>query len=170
MHADDRKAFDTVLAELFGAIDKPLGEATREAFWKGLAKMTLLEFSRCRDLLLDEFSQGEAPRKFGVPDIWAAKKRLRASAPETPKTDDWHGDDWDIAANNHLMAVVMRAMLAKRVYTPEETRTLVAYKNRWSQLMRESDTGQGVPPNEQRDCWRECMRMAEERITQRLAA
>ena len=171
MQAEDRAAFEKILAELFGAIDKPLGEATREAFWKGLAKMSLLEFSRCRDLLLDELSQGEAPKKFAVPDIWSAKKRLRTPAPTASQSDGWTGDVWDIAANNHLLAYVMRVALAHRKLARDETLTLVAFKNRWSELMRVAADGQdGVPPIEQMATWRECMRMAEEAMLAELAA
>jgi hypothetical protein len=38
----DRKAFDEILGEIFAAIDKPLGESQRSAFWKALTDLSLL--------------------------------------------------------------------------------------------------------------------------------
>ena len=78
MQASDRAEFETILEELFAAFDKPLTDAKREAFWKGLQRMTLVEFARCRDLLLEELSDGEPRRTFAVSDVWAARHRLRA--------------------------------------------------------------------------------------------
>jgi hypothetical protein len=156
----DKPAFETILRELFGAIDKPLSESTIEGFWKGLAKMSLLEFSRCRDLLLDELSQVEAPKKFAVPDIWAAKKRLRSAPVVTDGQPPWKGDKWDEAGNWRLYAIVLRAALARSKISDAQMRAYVAFKNRWADLMRESAVGDEVPLDEQNDSWKSCMAMA----------
>lgn len=42
--------------------------------------------------------------------------------------------------------------------------TLVAFKNRWVELMLVSATDEGVPIGEQEDCWNGCMKQAEELI------
>ena len=47
---------------------------------------------------------------------------------------------------------------------------LVAFKNRWADLMRQSATAEGVPIAEQEACWNECVRMAEAEIARELAA
>lgn len=48
--------------------------------------------------------------------------------------------------------------------------TLVAMKNRWVELMQQSAGPNGVPPDEQNQSWRECMRQAEEIIAAEKAA
>lgn len=81
MEAGDRKAFDTILGEIFAAIDKPLGDAKTEAFWKALQRLTILEMARIRDEMLASLETSEAPKSFSVSDVWALKRRLRAKAP-----------------------------------------------------------------------------------------
>lgn len=157
MQAEDRPAFDRILAELFGAIDKPLGESTREGFWKGLQKMSLIEFARVRDLLMDDFSAGNAPKRFGVPDIWEAKKRLRAAAPPTDDQPRWTGDDWDIRGNWRLMSRILRAVVNRQAYSPEQIRALVAFKNHWTEIMRAASKDGEVSLAEQSETWDLCM-------------
>ena len=48
--------------------------------------------------------------------------------------------------------------------------TLVAMKNRWVEVMQQSAGPDGVPPDEQNQCWAECMRTAEETIAAERAA
>lgn len=189
----DRPAFERILRELFGALDKPLTEHQRNAFWKGLSRMSLTEFERCRDHILRSLEDGEPPRRFGVDSIWAARQQLRASGPpevSKPRDDGFRGDRWDIAANRHLLGYIT-GQLAKnsRRYgrpaswqgmktlttphadaSPEFVRhvqMLVAHKNRWAETMREIDAasgGNGVPVEDQRDIWAECMRRAQDEI------
>lgn len=107
------------------------------------------------------------------------------------KPADWQGDRWDIAANRHLLAYIVRRMtanphaygrpasyLAMRATTsrenphadaPEFVRAveiLVAYTRAWAQDMREwadPQTGQiGRPPvAAQQAAWEDCMARAE---------
>lgn len=191
MEGTDRVDFERLLAELFGALDKPLTEAKREGFWKGLVRMSLVEFARCRDQLLSELQEAGAPKSFGVSDVWAAKRRLRAPPVlfehEKPK-DDWKGDHWDIAANRHLLAYLLGHRIPGRGpsyaamrdptrledkildASPEfvaNVKTLVAYKNAWAQDMRD----EVAPSLEfQRKCWDECMERAKAAFAQREAA
>jgi hypothetical protein len=170
---EERKAFDANLAEIFAAIDKPLGDATREAFWKGLQDMSILEFARIRDLLLQDFRErDEPPRKFTLGDIWTTRKRLRAAAPPKDDTPKWDGDVWDQVANQQLLRHITTRIPADplRYGHRSELRfatninALVAMKNRWAAIMREAAGPDGVPASEQRQCWDECMRQAEEII------
>jgi hypothetical protein len=174
VHAEDRQAFDTIIAEMFGAIDKPLGEATREAFWKGLQRMSIVELSRCRDQLLDDLQEGERPRTFGVPNVWALKNRLRAIAPEKRADDGWRGDDWDVRANHRLLAYVLKAAVHRRHFDVKQTHVLVAMKHRWAELMRRSADGSTeldrVPMEDQNQVWGACMGMAEETIAAKRVA
>ena len=196
MQDGDRKAFDEILAEIFAAIDKPLGESQRSVFWKGLHDLGLVEFARIRDLMVLDFRQREEPpRKFTIADIWAAKRKLRAAAPapesEVPR---WTGDEWDMVANRQLLGHIARSIARdpqcygkgptvrglKNTTTPNAdaspgfvraVNTLVAFKNQWAQLMRDSaDAENCVPGTEQRQCWDHCMRMAADAIALKRAA
>lgn len=196
MQADDRNLFEVILAELFAAIDKPLGEAQREAFWKGLQRMHIVEFARCRDQLLDELEKGEAPRKFGVPDIWAAKRRLRASAPPAnqAKEPEWAGDAWDEDASEHLQGYIRRRLSAdpqafgrpasymgmKTSTTPNAdaspefvraVQKLVIAKNLWAADMREiAPEPEDVAPEVKQAAWEEYIRSVEADMQQPVAA
>jgi len=77
----ERLAFETILGEMFAAIDKPLGDAKIEAFWKGLQRLSILDMARIRDEMLVSLETTEPPKIFSVSDIWAIKRRLRARAP-----------------------------------------------------------------------------------------
>lgn len=186
----DRIEFNGILAELFAAIDKPLGEAQRGAFWKGLRQMSLVEFSRCRDKIVTDLADGEAPRKFGVSDVWVAKGKLRAAQPMQHADDGWRGDEWGSAANRHLLEHLKRVVSANpQIYgrgasyeamrdparlhdktldaSPEFVRNvgiLVRFKNLWADQMRLSADKDGVPIPEQQETWRECVRLADEEI------
>jgi hypothetical protein len=169
----DRKAFDEILAEIFASIDKPLGEAQRSVFWKGLKDLSVLEFARIRDLLVRDYRErDEPPRKFTLADVWTARKRLRAAPPPQECGPKWDGDVWDQVANQQLLRHITTRIPADPMRYGHRTspvfasniRALVAMKNRWASLMREAAGPAGVPAREQRDCWDSCMRMAEEAI------
>lgn len=191
MQESDRSEFEKCLAEIFAAIDKPLGEAQREAFWRGLRQMSLVEFSRCRDKILADLAEGETPRKFGVSDIWVVKGKLRAALPMHHTDDGWRGDDWLAAANGHLLGYIRKQLAADSMRygagpsygamtdparkanktldaAPDFVRnvnTLVKFKNLWADQMRLSATADGVPITEQREVWAECMKRAEAEIS-----
>lgn len=170
MQDTDRKAFDEILGEIFAAIDKPLGESQRSAFWKALSDMSILEFARIRDHLLREWREQDPPRKFTPGDIWRARKSLRAAPPSKSTDDGWTGDDWDLKANLRLLSYVLKACMARRKIDPSSTRTLVAFKNRWAELMRISGPFEMVPMDEQDDSWKECIKQAETEIGRAKAA
>lgn len=171
MQENDREAFDVILAEIFASIDKPLGEAQRSVFWKGLKDLGLVEFARIRDLLVREYRDYEQPpKKFTVGDIWAARKRLRAAAPKKDPVRDWEGDDWDEKANLRLLGYVLRKAHARETISPEATWILVEHKNRWSALMRAGGDFEAVPMSDQDAAWIGAMRSAEQEMTRRVAA
>lgn len=119
--------------------------------------------------------------------------------PALPKPAEWQGDRWDVAANRHLVAHLLRELWANpRAYghpasvhamrtmsreqfpnadaSPEfvrAVRTLVAYTRAWAQDMREmaAESGGVVPVELQRAAWEDCMARAEADIAmQRRAA
>lgn len=190
MNSGDRVEFDRELAVLFAALDKPVSEARSEAFWRGLAKMSLTDFARCVERLLQELTEGEAPRYFTVSDIWNAKRRLRA--PPTVYVHERREaagtmDGWEVRANRLLLkhlgtrlaadprayGPVMPGVPGGTCYFPEQERAtavLVAYKRAWASDMRESaDSENSVPITAQQEAWRDCMGRAESEIA-RLAA
>lgn len=119
MQDGERQDFETMLAELFGALGLVLTKEKIEGFWRGLARMSIIEFGRCRDRLLQDLEGGQAVAKpFSVATLWDAKKRLRPQAPvtfehEKQLDDGFRGDVWDIAANLHLLQHI-RSSLAIR--------------------------------------------------------
>lgn len=171
MHDSDRKAFDEALAEIFAAIDKPLGEAQRNVFWKGLKDLGIVEFARIRDFLVREYREYEQPpRKFTIGDIWAARKRLRAAAPKKDPVREWTGDEWDEKANLRLLGYVLRKAHARQKISPEATWILVEHKNRWGALMRAGGDFEAVPMADQDAAWIGAIRAAEQEMMRRAAA
>lgn len=78
-------------------------------------------------------------------------------------------DKWDIAANNRLLSYVLTQGTKHRYFDPPQTRILVALKNRWADLMRESVVDDDVPKADQEAAWIECIRMAEDEIAREKA-
>lgn len=90
---------------------------------------------------------------------YAARLQVRERASEQ------EFDDWDTAANHHLLAHILRNLSVKRCFSERETRILVRYKHQWAAQMRASVENGGVVVAEQQQVWAECMRRAEQEIT-----
>lgn len=81
-------------------------------------------------------------------------------------------DPWGWLANRRLLQHITKVIAAEpRRYgtrdTPEFARNVnivVAFKNRWADLMRDSATADGVAIADQEASWNECIRMAEAQI------
>lgn len=182
MHADDRKAFDVILGEIFHAIDKPLGEAKQEAFWKGLQRMSIVEFARCRDHIIEGLERGTTPKTFSVGTIWEVKRELRSTGPERNQSQPesaWNGDGWDFTANNRFGRFLNDRMAADpHCWGPpgssvqaDAARIAIAYKRAWASDMREVaifEPGSSDPLEptfeQQERAWRDCMARAESEI------
>lgn len=170
MQANDRPAFDVMLAELFGALDKPLTDAKREGFWKSLEKMSLVDFGRARDMLLRDLADVTPGmwKQFTAGDIWAAKKALRAKAPvfqheKANPAEDALWDAWALAGNRYLLGLVRRLPMLGKLphHTSAElgpfTRRMVEAKNHWVRDMRDLDRGEGVPGKIQVEVWNDLL-------------
>lgn len=88
-------------------------------------------------------------------------------------TEDAQWDRWALAGNRRLMGEITRRIAPpdprryghrSQLSFAENINTLVAMKNRWVELMQAAATDDGVPPDEQNQCWNECMKQAEEII------
>ena len=134
--------------------------------------MTLGELARARDLLLDEWTKEKPPRTFGVGDLWAAKRRLRALPPQAQKPidDGWHGDVWDQKANLRLLSFVLTQGKVRRYFDAAQTRVLVSFKNRWAKVMRDSGNFEDVSLQDQDAAWRMTVQMIEAEIARMNAA
>jgi hypothetical protein len=87
-------------------------------------------------------------------------------------------DAWGMLANRRLLKHITTVIPKNPVRygkrdTPEFVRNvniLVAFKNRWADLMRTAATADGVPIADQEASWNECVRMAEAEMTRAEAA
>lgn len=74
MLSTDREEFEVQMALLCAGFNVPLGDRV-EAYWKGVAKMSLLEFARTVEYALGE----EGPEKIpSTAQLWAIKKKMRS--------------------------------------------------------------------------------------------
>lgn len=166
----ERAEFEIKLAVLFAGIDKPLGDAAREAFWRGLERMSLVVFTRCVDLLLRDLEHAEGPpKRFTVGDIWQANNRLRAKAPSASPTQQpnfaWDGDVWDLNGNARLMKHVTHAICYHGArFDKAKIERLVRAKNAWAADMRDLEAGgaNGVPKDLQDRIWKDLVDQAEQ--------
>lgn len=185
MQPAERPEFEKQIGVLFAAIDKPLTEERREAFWKGCLNMSLLDVGRCINRVLEDLQENPAPRFFTVGDLWAAKRKLRAAgpyvlAPQDPNAGKF--DPWAIAANFHLAAHIRKALSrnSRRYGDPgnyvsgrQESREfranvarLVEAKNAWAADMRDlaAHNAGEVPVLQQREIWNDYLKSAEAQI------
>ena len=80
MLSTDRKEFDAQMEILCGAYDKPLW-ARAEAYWKGLAKMSIIDFARCVEYAVGQNGPEKVPTTH---DMWTIWRKLRAERPRAP--------------------------------------------------------------------------------------
>lgn len=87
-------------------------------------------------------------------------------------------DRWLLAGNRRLMRYITTKIpedLQRYGHREEpgfatSINTLVAMKNRWVDVMQAAAGPDGVPPDEQNECWRACMREGEQIIAAQKAA
>lgn len=192
MLTTDEPEFLKHLRVLFGGLDKPLGESKEKAFWKALNDMSLIEFGRCVDFVLEELKDGdkraEYRKSFTPGEIWATRRRLRSrAAPQQQNATQpvWTGDGWDIRANRLLLGYIgdqarvgvyyscaQTQLCTRKAHNPSEesdalTAPLIAYKNAWADDMREATAergGEAPPIADQRRTFMDCMRRADEAV------
>jgi hypothetical protein len=184
MNSGDRPEFDVQLSMLCAGYNVPIGDRS-EAYWKGLAKMSLMEFSRCVDQALGEGGPDRIPT---TGQMWKLLKELRSqrtTTPWRPTETPWHGDGWDTQANRFLLGYIGDQARAGAHYCDEQTRSgarsaekpsqetraltapLVAYKNAWAQDMRDmANERNEVPMDVQKATWADCMRRANLEVQQ----
>lgn len=152
---------------MFGAdaVERKFGRAIPEEWTAMLSRLN--EYQIQRGIRMLAYSgKGHVP---ALPEFVklcrdAEHDRELTSKPALPNPDGWTGDNWDEAANMHLLGVVTRAVRDKRKFDESSTKILVRFKNLWASQMRLDATAEGVPVPEQQEVWNECMRRANEEI------
>jgi len=181
MLSTDREEFETLLARLCAAYDRPMGEARTSAYWTGLAHMTLIDFGRVVEHCLGERGPEKFPTVHACWEFARMLKPVRAlGAMATAKRDDDGEDAWLIRGNLHLLRYIRRHVAARagryghvigrdRISicgTPsremhERVQCLVEAKNSWVLGMT---SGESHEPEAQQAMWNDLMQTAESRI------
>jgi hypothetical protein len=81
VNGSQRTEFREVLEKLYGGFNMPLSEVRVAAYWEGLAKMSLGQFSATVDHCLGERGPERIP---AVPMLWQISKSIRSTAPSAP--------------------------------------------------------------------------------------
>jgi hypothetical protein len=101
----------------------------------------------------------------------------RPALPAHPALEGPVMGPWELLGNRRLLKYITTEVpkSPRRYGDPPEpsnpkftanVNTLVAFKNRWVELMLASATEDGVPIKEQEDCWDGCMKQAEALIAE----
>lgn len=104
MLSTDRTEFESQLAKMCAGFNVPLGERV-EAYWTGLAKMSLLQFVRCVDYALGESGPDKIPT---TGQLWKIHNIARNTSTQITQPAR-HVEDKDhllYFANRLLMAVM----------------------------------------------------------------
>ncbi len=123
MNFDDRPEFDEQLRLLCAGFNVPIGDRA-EAYWKGLARMSLIEFARCVEFALGEHGPEKIPTS---PQIWGIRKQLRThrEAPLEPSRPEVYYSPSQRFANQLLWDWLCWYCRGAGTWIPEElARTL----------------------------------------------
>jgi hypothetical protein len=80
MNSSDRSEFDEQMALLCAGYNVPVS-VRPDAYWKGMAKMSILEFARCVEYALSEDGPDKIPN---TKDLWNIRRQLRRTATAPP--------------------------------------------------------------------------------------
>ena len=120
----------------------------------------------------------DAQLRYGLEQLVKSGRALPPSLPEflalcrtarewvnpvpAPSLEDQRFDKWDMEANQHMLAEVLREAHLRRYFTEAATRILLEWKHAWARDCRDADTGEGVPVEAQRLWWADCLHRARE--------
>jgi hypothetical protein len=147
-----------------------IDRGVRRLAYSGKAHVPALpEFVKLCRMIGDEVDEGPRPIQLLAPpeeNPWIAEgnQHLRSHLNTQLATNSQR---YGKPASYEAMKDPKRADDKNLDASPEFVRnvhTLVAYKNRWTEMMMNADAGQGVPIDEQQEIWDECMRLAEAEI------
>jgi hypothetical protein len=87
MQSAERAEFDGLMDQLCAGLDVPSYDVRKEAYWKGLKDMTLIQFGRVVEFCCSEKGPDKFPK---IPQVWklwravAASSRYRPPPPTPP--------------------------------------------------------------------------------------
>lgn len=120
MYNSERAEFDELLRQLCAGFNKPVGDRS-EAYWKGLSRMSLVEFARCVEFALGEQGPKDIPT---TPQVWGIRKQLRAHRevrpPEPCIAPERHYTDSQRLANQLLVDWLYWYCRVAGTWIPEE--------------------------------------------------
>lgn len=85
MNSNQRTEFEAVLQRLYAGFNMPISETRMDAYWQGLAKMSLGTFSLTVDYALGENGPERIP---STSALWKISKQIRIQAPQPYKPRD----------------------------------------------------------------------------------
>lgn len=113
MYSTDREQFDVQLSLLCQGYGFWVGERS-EAYWKGLSKMSMIEFARCVEHALSETGPEKIPNVHG---IWKIRNELRAKTPALnppPKPAPPDQSKWLRLVNGLFLKYIMQRRLNEK--------------------------------------------------------
>lgn len=131
MHSTERKQFEDELAVLFGGFPQFLTPPRIEAYWRGLAKMSLPVFTRCVNEALSEKGSEKLPT---VNTLWQISRTLRAAPSSQPQAQTRQYDKYHLLGQRWLFAF----LLQRKGVDDATLQKLIAMKNRVIEQFRES--------------------------------
>lgn len=110
MLSTDRAEFESQLGKLCAGLNVPMTTERIEAYWTGLAKMSLLQFVRVIDHALGE----DGPDKFPtVPGIWKILKAARNTSTQVTQTIAGQQQDHLLYFANRMFWRVLGARISE---------------------------------------------------------
>jgi len=108
MQTADREEYEAQLGKLCAGYNLPVTTHRKDAYWSGLAKMSLAQFARCVDDALSDDGPEEMPTVKGV---WKIHRELRSARTfEQPKKPEDTRDHLEYWANRLLLAHITRRL------------------------------------------------------------
>jgi hypothetical protein len=112
MYANQRTEFNNLIEVLFGAFNMPLSDARKDAYWQGLAKMSLGQFSSVVDYSVGQNGPEKIP---SAPGLWKILSSIRSSTTESTLQRSPAGPDQPYALK--IVNGLFMKYLAKRRLT-----------------------------------------------------
>ena len=190
MNLDEKPRFHELLNSLFGAHGRTVWDGALAGYWKGLEKMSLMQFERVVGKAIEklQYTERGVAKVPTVPELWDLHRGTRYEQPRPQQEPAWTGDAWDVAANLALLAYFERKKGEREIdrYAPDSpysdrlrhvvvgertkarTAVMVKWKNLWARDMRE-DRAEGGN-REGKQYFADCMNHAEAELDRLIAS
>jgi len=191
MNQTERPQFLKSLAALFGAHGKTPGDGVISGYWKGLEKMSLMQFERCVEKAIEKLAHAErgVSKIPTVSELWDISRGIRSYERPVAQMGEpqWKGDEWDTTANLLLLAYFdqkkdrrlmdryapdspycsTRRHIVVGPLTKSHTAIMVKWKDAWARDMREDRAAGGTMDG--KVAWFDCMSLAEVELDKLIA-